>query len=151
MSGRLRSMSATAGGNSALLARSSARWPVGALDVVKPFMRRMSVMVRNICASSSTTRTRSWLGEEFIEQLDQAPRRKWLEQAGMNERALHQLGLIGAARLPVAQDQRNARIHVSNRHDGVVGRDSIEPQIENDHWRRFLLEHLQSVVETLGE
>ena len=77
---------ATAGASDIARVNSSARSPVPAITGEYPRMRRMSVIVLSICASSSTTRMLSEsASEDFIQDFQERVRRKRLVQARVNQ------------------------------------------------------------------
>src|SRR5690242_3862608 len=100
-------------------------------------MRRMSVMVRSICGSSSTINTlRASAGEDVIKDFYEFLRSERLLDARVYQARRVALAVAVRARLSRAKNQGHTRAHPLYRNDRFVGTDSLQPQVEH-HRRRM--------------
>src|SRR6266550_1080590 len=111
-------------------------------------MRRMSVIVRSICGSSSTISTLSASAcEDVIKDCYECLRSERLLDAGVYEALGVTLAVAVGARLARAKNQGHARAHPLYRNDRFLGSDSLEPQVEHDRRRMRLLDRVERFLE----
>src|SRR5438477_3826776 len=117
-------------------------------------MRRMSVMVRSICGSSSTTSTGSRYGsvcEDVIQNCEQFLGRERFLEPGVNEarRVVFAVAVAVRAWSGGAQDECDARADALDRQDRLLVRYAVDAQVENDRRRRFPLQRVERFLQAV--